>query len=107
MDTPGILLKGDTQTTRTALRSLDDAKKVILVVRATNIDKDLGDLLPLAAGKTGLVIVTFWDRYGGKDQVFGRLKDLGLQAVGVDARDIDEAPAASIYGFLEAVNKSV
>jgi Fe2+ transport system protein B len=35
---------------------------VLLVVKATHVDEDLSDLLPLVTGKRGIVIMTFWDK---------------------------------------------
>ncbi|MEM9220325.1 MAG: nucleoside recognition domain-containing protein [Cyanobacteria bacterium P01_F01_bin.150] len=62
IDTPGILLRSDTATTQIALAQLQAHDRVLLVVKATHIDSDLEDLLPLVAGKNGLVVVTFWDK---------------------------------------------
>ncbi|GAB7018553.1 nucleoside recognition domain-containing protein [Halostagnicola bangensis] len=62
VDTPGLTLETDTETTRTALSNLEDADGVVLVVPATDIDRDLADLLPIVQGRVGSVVVTFWDR---------------------------------------------
>ncbi|MBE7382295.1 MAG: 50S ribosome-binding GTPase [Leptolyngbya sp. SIO1E4] len=62
IDTPGILFRSDTTTTRTALAQLQAHDRILLVVKATHMDDDLADLLPLVAGKQGLVVVTFWDK---------------------------------------------
>ncbi|WP_241434276.1 GTPase domain-containing protein [Natronorubrum tibetense] len=51
VDTPGITLEADTETTRKALDSLDRAETVVLVVPATDLDRDLDDLLPLVEGR--------------------------------------------------------
>lgn len=55
VDTPGILLRTDTETTRTAISAAKEAETVLLVVRAANIDDDLEDLLPLVQGKVGVI----------------------------------------------------
>lgn len=62
IDTPGILFRSDTATTRTALAQLQAHDQILLVLKATHIDEDLADLLPLVAGKRGLAIITFWDK---------------------------------------------
>ena len=62
IDTPGILFRSDTATTRAAIAQLQAHDRILLVVKATHIDSDLADLLPLVAGKKGLVVVTFWDK---------------------------------------------
>lgn len=62
IDTPGILLRADTATTRTALAQLQAHDQVLLVIKATHLNDDLADLLPLVIGKQGLVVVTFWDK---------------------------------------------
>ncbi|NJR51972.1 MAG: ferrous iron transporter B, partial [Leptolyngbyaceae cyanobacterium CSU_1_3] len=61
VDTPGILYRSDTATTRVALEQLQSHDTVLLVVKATHVDEDLADLLPLVAGKRGIVVITFWD----------------------------------------------
>ncbi|MEO0014235.1 MAG: hypothetical protein RLZZ535_2624 [Cyanobacteriota bacterium] len=62
IDTPGILYRSDSATSRQALRQLQENDTVLLVVKATDVDRDLADLLPLVANKRGIVIVTFWDK---------------------------------------------
>ncbi|NJK51930.1 MAG: ferrous iron transporter B [Leptolyngbyaceae cyanobacterium SU_3_3] len=62
VDTPGILYRSDTATTRVALEQLQSHDTVLLVVKATHADEDLADLLPLVKGKRGIVVITFWDK---------------------------------------------
>ncbi|ACB54193.1 putative ferrous iron transport protein [Crocosphaera subtropica ATCC 51142] len=62
IDTPGILYRSDSLTTRQALRQLQENDTVLLVVKATDVDRDLADLLPLVADKRGIVVITFWDK---------------------------------------------
>ncbi|ELZ59609.1 MULTISPECIES: nucleoside recognition domain-containing protein [unclassified Haloferax] len=92
VDTPGILLGTDTQTTRTAISAVEDTETVLLVVRATNIDDDLGDLLPLVQGKVGAIAVTFWDKVENqteaRDELGALADDLGVPLVPVDARNV-------------------
>lgn len=47
VDTPGITLEADTETTREALSQLESIDRVVLVVQATDLDRDLAELLPL------------------------------------------------------------
>ncbi|WP_200817602.1 nucleoside recognition domain-containing protein [Calothrix rhizosoleniae] len=62
IDTPGILYRSDTTTTRSALEQLQKGDRILLVVKATHADEDLADLLPLVDGKQGIVVMTFWDK---------------------------------------------
>ncbi|MEM9121212.1 MAG: nucleoside recognition domain-containing protein [Cyanobacteria bacterium P01_F01_bin.56] len=92
IDTPGILLRSDTLTTRTALAQLQVHDRILLVVKATHVDDDLADLLPLVAGKQGLVVVTFWDKVLPSDftqQVMGRWEQASqVKFMPVDARHL-------------------
>ncbi|WP_101296657.1 nucleoside recognition domain-containing protein [Halegenticoccus soli] len=93
VDTPGIALGADTATTREAVRRLDGTDLALLVVPATDVDRHLRELLPLVEGKTGAVVVTFWDRVDdGADarEAIDRLRDdLGVPIAPVDARSVD------------------
>ena len=62
IDTPGILYRSDSATTRQTLRQLQENDTVLLIVKATDVDRDLADLLPLVADKHGVVVITFWDK---------------------------------------------
>ncbi|NEP44292.1 MAG: ferrous iron transporter B, partial [Okeania sp. SIO2H7] len=62
IDTPGILYRSDSVTTKKALRQLQENDTVLLIVKATDVDRDLADLLPLVADKRGIVAITFWDK---------------------------------------------
>ncbi len=62
IDTPGILYRSDSVTTKKALRQLQENDTVLLVVKATDVDRDLAELLPLVADKRGIVVITFWDK---------------------------------------------
>ncbi|MXV63575.1 ferrous iron transporter B [Natronorubrum sp. JWXQ-INN-674] len=90
IDTPGITLEADTETTREALASLERAETVALVVSATDLDRELADLLPLVQGRLGAVIVTHWDKVRATDgatSVITALEgDLGVPVLPVDAR---------------------
>jgi len=92
VDTPGILLGTDTETTRTAISAVEETETVLLVVRATNIDDDLEDLLPLVQGKVGAIAVTFWDKVENQPEAREKLNaladDLGVPLAPVDARTV-------------------
>lgn len=62
IDTPRILYRSDSVTTKKALRQLQENDTVLLVVKATDVDRDLADLIPLVADKRGIVVITFWDK---------------------------------------------
>nr|WP_246972125.1 GTPase domain-containing protein [Natribaculum luteum] len=92
VDTPGILLGTDTETTRAAIRAVEETDTVLLVVRATNIDDDLEDLLPLVQGKVGAIAVTFWDKVANPTEARTELDaladDLGVPLAPVDVRNV-------------------
>lgn len=90
VDTPGILLDGDSLTTRLALASLKVSDRVLLVANGTHLDDDLADLLPVVRGKHGAVAVTFWDMVGDRRDAAAALarleRDAGVRLVPVDGR---------------------
>lgn len=92
VDTPGITLEADTETTREALGALDGSENVLLVVPAMSIDEHLSDLLSLVEGKSGTVAVTFWDKvddHEAAEHALGELsEDLEVPVVPVDARSV-------------------
>jgi GTP-binding protein EngB required for normal cell division len=95
VDTPGILLDADTETTRTAIEAVEGSETVLLVVRATDIDEDLDDLLPRVQGKVGAIAVTFWDKVENQADARVELdalaKEVGVPIVPVDARTVTPA----------------
>ncbi|MGB0561239.1 MAG: nucleoside recognition domain-containing protein [Spirulinaceae cyanobacterium] len=105
IDTPGILLRADTTTTRTALAQLQTHNRILLVVKATHIDDDLADLLPLVAGKQGLVVVTFWDKVWPADraqQVLSRWEQASpVRFIPVDARHLGQSQRQQILAALQ------
>ena len=92
IDTPGILYRSDSVTTKKALRQLQENDTVLLVVKATDVDRDLADLLPLVADKRGIVVITFWDKVFSTNhtqQVVQEWKETSnLSIVTVDARHL-------------------
>ncbi|MEM8545066.1 MAG: nucleoside recognition domain-containing protein [Cyanobacteria bacterium P01_H01_bin.119] len=105
IDTPGILFHSDTAATRTALAQLQAHDRVLLVVKATHIDDDLADLLPLVAGKQGLVVVTFWDKVWVSEftrQVLERWeKTAQVRFMPVDARHLSSEQRQQILAALQ------
>ncbi|MBO9998948.1 MAG: 50S ribosome-binding GTPase [Cyanobacteria bacterium SID2] len=105
IDTPGILFRSDTATTRTALAQLQTHETILLVVKATHVDDDLADLLPLVAGKQGLIVVTFWDKVLPSDftqQVLGRWEQTSqVRFIPVDARHLSQSQRQQILEALQ------
>jgi ferrous iron transport protein B len=92
VDTPGLLHRADTAATRLALEALADASHdVLLVLRATHLDDELAELLPLVAGRAGAVAVTQWDRVtdtpAARAAVASIAAATGVPFVLLDARD--------------------
>ena len=105
IDTPGILFRSDTVTTRVALTQLQAHETILLLVKATHVDDDLADLLPLVAGKQGLVVVTFWDKVLPSDftqQVVGRWEQASqVRFIPVDARHLSHGQRQQILEALQ------
>ncbi|MEL6442231.1 MAG: nucleoside recognition domain-containing protein [Cyanobacteria bacterium J06621_8] len=108
IDTPGILYRSDSVTTKKALGQLRENDTVLLIVKATDVDQDLADLLPLVADKQGVVVITFWDK------VFSTVytqkvirewrKTSNLSIVTVDARHTTTEQKNSILASLQKPN---
>lgn len=105
IDTPGILRKSDSETTRVALSKLKEHETVLLVVQATSLDADLAEMLPLVAGKTGIIIVTFWDKIADSDQKQETLlkisDEIGVPLLPVDARQITDEEQSRIQSAIQ------
>ena len=110
VDTPGILLGTDTETTRTAISAVEETETVLLVVRATNIDDHLEDLLPLVQGKVGAIAVTFWDKVenptGARDELNALADDLGVPIAPVDARDVSHVVTDGGSAAMDVTDRS-
>lgn len=109
IDTPGILRRSDSETTRMALQALSDNDLVLLVVQATNLDEDLSDLLPLVYGKRGTVVVTHWDkvkRGSSADETIARLEqDAGVRFIALDTRNVSDVDRHRIADSLREPNE--
>ncbi|MEX1041258.1 MAG: nucleoside recognition domain-containing protein [Pirellulaceae bacterium] len=106
LDTPGILRRSDTQTTRLALAELDQKEVVLLVVSATSLDENLADMLPLVHGKRGIVVVTHWDRVQLGEAAFEAIErlsaEIGVPMITVDARHLGESGQRKILEALQS-----
>ncbi len=105
IDTPGLLRSSDVDTTQLALERMRGDDTVLLVAQGTALDADLADLLPLAAGRPGALVVTLRDRLA-RQEVEPRLGELalrtGLPVVAVDARRLDADDRRRVMQALEA-----
>ncbi|MGK7944302.1 MAG: nucleoside recognition domain-containing protein [Microcystaceae cyanobacterium] len=105
VDTPGILYRSDTATTQVALEQLENHDKVLLVVKATHVDQDLTELLPLVEGKQGIVVITFWDKVLPStftQQTVERWQQASLMAfIPVDARHLTAEQRDEILGAID------
>jgi ferrous iron transport protein B len=97
LDTPGLVHRVDSDATRATLAALhaDGARQILLVLRATHLDEELAELLPLVAGERGAVAVTHWDRVedgpAARDALHAVAAATGVPFVPVDARDAEDA----------------
>ncbi|WP_244364723.1 FeoB small GTPase domain-containing protein [Paenibacillus cellulositrophicus] len=93
VDTPGIRLQDDSQTTMAALDQLTDGDTVILVVRATHVGLELPLLIENLElkRKPVLLVLTFADKAAQrlKNQVDLLRKILGISVIPVNSRDLD------------------
>ncbi|MGD1937075.1 MAG: nucleoside recognition domain-containing protein [Cyanophyceae cyanobacterium] len=105
IDTPGIFFRSDTAATRAALDQLRAHDRVLLVIKATHIDDDLADLLPLVAGKQGLVVVTFWDKVLPSEFTQRMInlweRDSQVRFIPVDARHLNQGQRQQIFDALQ------
>lgn len=105
VDTPGLLRRSDADEARQLLEQVEDDATVLLVAQGTDLDSDLEDLLPLAAGRRGALVVTFGDRFTSRVPL-ARLERFsrrtGLPTLAVDARRIDEQDRQSLFDALES-----
>jgi ferrous iron transport protein B len=108
LDTPGLVHRLDSASTRTTLQVLerDEAPRVLLVLRATHLDEELAELLPVVAGRRGIVAVTHWDRVQdtavARRALAGVAAATGVPFIPVDARDAESARSAVLAGLREA-----
>jgi ferrous iron transport protein B len=101
IDTPGILFSSETEAARLAVSSLDDGDAVLLVVRATHLDDELDRLLPIVAGRSGAVVVTFWDKVQPGEHALEALeqasRSAGVPFIPVDGRRMNGSVAERVF----------
>lgn len=106
IDTPGILYRSDSDTTRAAIARISTADIVVMVVKGTSIDRDLAMLMPLARGHRAAIVVTYRDKLAGTPEIFARLDALGrssgLPIECVDARRLSDARRRAIVERVRA-----
>lgn len=99
VDTPGLVTGADTDASRRTLATLSRTNElvVVLTVRATHLDDELATLVPLVAGRRGVVAVTHWDRVAGTAAATAALTSLeaavGVPFVPLDARSVGSGHA--------------
>lgn len=105
VDTPGLFYRSDSKTAQMALAQLKFSETVLLVVKSTHAAEDLVELLPLVAGKQGLVVMTFWDKVlpTAADWLVIRQweQTSGLKIIPVDARQLTAANRQAILLAME------
>ncbi len=104
IDTPGIHRLSDTETTRRALACLSEHDRVVLVVQGTSLDEDLIEMLPFTVGKTGIIVVTFWDKVQPGEAALEALERLahhiGVPMIPVNGRNLSPAERETILKSL-------
>nr|MBR9809944.1 hypothetical protein [bacterium] len=97
-DSPGIVRESETFATRAAINEIDSADCVMLVVRADRAAEQLPSLLNAAAGKLGIIALTFSDRVSTKN--LGQVKKLSatldVPIIPIDARHLKDDEAIAI-----------
>lgn len=92
VDTPGIRLQGDLETTRIALSTLGDADVVLLVARGTHAVSEIETLLKQVelGNKKSALAFTFQDRAPAQIHTLAELyrRRLGIPVVVVNSRDL-------------------
>jgi len=93
LDTPGIRMKDDSVTTMLTLKQLAAGDTVILVIRGTNVVRELPLLLGMldVTGKNAVLVLTFADKCGPglSDQADYYRKGLGISVLPLNTREMD------------------
>ncbi len=105
VDTPGIRVAGDAETTRTALQAMSDADVVLLVARGTHAVSEVETLLrelDLQQKKTALAI-TFQDKAPEQIETLAQVyrERLGIPVVVVNARELDAEGRTRVLGAIQ------
>jgi len=104
VDTPGMLLQSDTETTRLAVQQVRQSDLLLVVIKATHFDRSFQLLRPLMTGKRVVIVLTFADKISGQaglDDLLASFKsDCGIEAFAVDSRKIDEGQRSKVLAAL-------
>jgi ferrous iron transport protein B len=105
VDTPGIRVNGDAQTTQTALSAMDAADVVLMVARGTHAVSEVETLLrelDLHQKKTALAI-TFQDKAPERIETLAQIyrERLGIPVVVVNARELDAGGRKRVFGAIQ------
>jgi len=97
-DTPGILRESETSASQSAINELGKSDRVMLVARADRAAEELPVLLPVIAGSSGFVTLTFNDRLESRNRVqIEKLSTtLGVPVFLINARELKRDEAAAI-----------
>jgi Fe2+ transport system protein B len=106
VDTPGIRVNDDAQTTRTALATLSEADVVLLVARGTHAVSEVETLLrelDLQQKKTALAI-TFQDKAPNQIEALAQVyrERLGIPVVVVNARELDAHGRSRVLAAIQS-----
>ncbi|MCA1963665.1 MAG: 50S ribosome-binding GTPase, partial [Prosthecobacter sp.] len=106
VDTPGIRLAGDAQTTRTALAAVQKADAVLLVARGTHAVSEVETLLrelDLQQKRSALAI-TFQDKAPKQIESLAQIyrERLGIPVVVVNARELDEEGRGRVLSAIQS-----
>ncbi|HDS1153509.1 TPA: 50S ribosome-binding GTPase [Pluralibacter gergoviae] len=104
VDTPGIRVRSDSETTRLALAALDGRDGIVMILRATHAGEEweaLRDLLPARPGRL-LVLLTFADKVkAGLESAIDRIAAAsGAAVLAVNAREADGGVRGEILSLL-------
>jgi len=104
VDTPGIRVRSDSETTRLALDALDGRDGIVMILRATHAGEEweaLRDLLPARPGRL-LVLLTFADQVkAGLEAAIDRIAAAsGAAVLAVNAREADGGVRGEILSLL-------
>jgi ferrous iron transport protein B len=106
VDTPGIRVNDDAETTRTALATLSEADVVLLVARGTHAVSEVETLLrelDLQQKKTALAI-TFQDKAPEQIEALAQVyrERLGIPVVVVNARELDDEGRGRVLAAIQS-----
>ncbi len=98
VDTPGLRLRSDAETTSLTLREMDQGEKWLVVIRATHAKHEFREYWKAAGARLNerkiAIAFTFADKLhaGAADELARRFKNaLGVPAVSLNAREAGEA----------------